>query len=227
MDRDRCGWVLVLVASYTAGNFRSVCKFFSWPFVAILIAIPTIGVLLVGGLRTLGQVLSLKGFLENLPDQVSSLEKLTAQMDKKREQFEALKLAIEEAAGTVDFTSSQLADFQANLDRLQQDNGGLRIDRPQAEDPVERLSAHLSRAEEIFDEGARRYEKEYDEEVERVRGWLLETSVREMKDHEMMSADNAAYVTAVIDVDRRTRRAGRRNLTERDVDRLDALAPTA
>lgn len=197
----------------------------AWPFVAILIAIPAIGVLLVGGLRTLGQVLSLKGFLENLPEQVRSLEKLTAQIEKKREQFDTLKSAIEEAAGTIDFTSSQLADFQANLDRLQQSNTDLRIQRPSSEDPVKRLSIHLNRAKEIFDEGARRYEETYDDQIERARGWLLETSVREMKDFDVLSPERAAYITAVIDVDRRTRRAGRSNLTQNDIARLDALEP--
>lgn len=195
----------------------------SLPFSIVLIAVPLIGVLLVGGLQLLGQILSLKAFLGELPNQVSTLNKLTQQMDDKRKVFETLSSTISDTAVRIDETSSQLADFQAYVDSTQRHKGsGLAAD-PDELNLVDRLSDHLTEAKRLFDVASQDYIEMNGEDVERVRGWLLESSVRELQDHSCMTDMVADYVKAAIDIDRRTRRSGRRNLEDRDVQHLDYL----
>ena len=227
-------WILIcaagfwyLLGSTPQGISDDYVSSLAWPFVAVLVAVPTIAVMLVGGLQMLGQVLSLKGFLQELPSQVSSLEKLNSQMEKQREKFELMKEDIEEAAGTIDLTSSQIADLQATLDRIRRFDATEPQPVAAGDNLVERLTEHLNRSKEIFDSGARHYSAEFGEEIERVRGWILETSVRELKDQGALSAEDATYVTATLDIDRKTRRAGRRNLERADIERLDHLMPRA
>ncbi|MEM5516671.1 hypothetical protein WNY37_06895 [Henriciella sp. AS95] len=225
-------WIVVCAAGFwfllratPQGISDEYVSSLAWPFVAVLIAVPTIGVLLVGGLSMLGQVLTLRTFLSELPGQVTSLDKLTSQMGKQSEKFETLKVDIEEAAGTIDLASSQLADLQAAIDTLNSSAqpGEAQVNR--GENLVEEFKTHLSCAMHIFNEGAARYLDQKGVEVDRTQGWILESSVRQMKDAGSLDSRHSAYVTALIDLDRRTRRSGRKNLRREDIDLLNRLRP--
>lgn len=191
----------------------------AWPFVTVLLAVPILAVVILGGVRVVGQLLALRAFLSELPDQVNALQALANNMSKSRELFESSKDLISEAASTIDQTTSQLADVEARLKR---------VASPIAEthagaDLVSELSAHLDRAKWLFDEAATLHAKHNAQGVQRARGWILSESVAELKNAGFLSGPAAAYVEAALEVDRRTRRSGRANLEKADIDRLNSL----
>ena len=60
----------------------------AWPFVVVLFAVPLLAIFMLGGLKILGQIISLKEFLGQLPQQVATLEKLAGNMQRNRELIE-------------------------------------------------------------------------------------------------------------------------------------------
>lgn len=195
----------------------------AWPFVTVLIAVPLLAVVILGGVRVVGQILALRSFLAELPEQVNTLQALANNMTKSRELFESSKDLISDAAAAIDQTTSQLADVEARLKRVAQPSSvGA---QPVGTDLVSELSDHLERAKSLFDEAATLHERHNAQGVQRVRGWILSESVAELRNAGYLSAAAADYVEAALEIDRRTRRAGRANLDQADIDRLNRLRP--
>lgn len=195
-----------------------------WPFVIILIAVPILAILLIGGLRIVGEVLSLKSFLDDLPGHVTVLGDLAGAMRKHREYFEAANTEVQNAASAIEQSTSQLADVGARLRVGQQDRAQADIALDQPDDLVTRLGRHLEATSQKFDRAAKRHAEDEGQGVKRVSGWILDDSVDELLRTGYLTASEAAYIKAVLDVDRRTRRSSRANLSNEDVRRLDELS---
>jgi hypothetical protein len=195
----------------------------AWPFVTVLIAVPVLAVIILGGVRVMGQLLALRSFLSELPGQVDTLQALANNMAKSRELFESSKDLISDAASAIDQTTSQLADVEARLKRVAQPQGGQAPH--QGVDLVSELSGHLERARALFDEAANLHQRHNAQGVQRVRGWILSESVAELRNSGYLSGGAADYVEAALEIDRKTRRAGRANLEQADIDRLNRLRP--
>lgn len=192
----------------------SVASELAWPFVVVLLGLPLLSIALLGGLEVLRQVISLKSFMDDLPQQVAALDNIG-------KQFGSAQRSIADAASAIDQSTSQLADLQARA-KLQAKE--ISTDGPAREaDLATRLSDHLGRAKDYFDRAASQYEQDNKQGVKRVQGWILPEAVEMLRSSGSLSPSAAAYLNASLDVDRRTRRSGRANLTEAELNRLDEL----
>lgn len=218
------GWVSLcsyvfwqLLASTPEGVTSSALQALAWPFATILLTVPLLAILLLGGLEMLRQVLALRTFLGELPEQVSVLETLG-------KRFESSRDLIADAASAIDQSTSQLADVEARVKWLSARQDGVAGAQP-GTDLIASLSRHLEKAKELFDAAAADYERDNKQGVTRARGWILAESVSELRTKGYLTKAVADYVDAALEVDRRTRRAGRSNLEQADIERLDRLEP--
>ncbi|MGE0530572.1 MAG: hypothetical protein AB7G40_02560 [Hyphomonadaceae bacterium] len=219
-----CSTVFWLALSVTPEGITSQSlQNLAWPFVTVLIAVPILAVIILGGVRVVGQLLALRAFLSELPGQVDALQALANNMAKSRELFESSKDLISDAASAIDQTTSQLADVEARLKRVTAPTSG--PGQIQGADLVSELSDHLERAKSLFDEAATLHARHNAQGVQRVRGWILSESVTELRNSGYLSSAAAEYVEAALEIDRKTRRAGRANLEQADIDRLNRLRP--
>lgn len=195
----------------------------SWQFVIVLVAVPVLGLVMIGGLKMLGYAVTIRELLKELPEQVQTLDQLSKVTEKSGDQIERSKAAMTEAAGTLDEAMSQLADFESRLAQLS--NGGAQVTAAKAtrQELVERLIRHLDQAKKIFDDADILHAQKSGAGVERVRGWILDSSVAELQAAGALPPMVAAYIFKALEVDRKTRRAGRSNLDPADLAALDAL----
>lgn len=224
----------------------------AWPFTTMVIAVPLIVTLLLGGIRLIGRVISLRRLLSELPEQISHFDKfgnaLKTNKDKLEEVSEDLgglksgladleglktslkvledfKARLDALSGQVDELASSVAD-QSSRQRAVGTGEEISSEAGGLTTRVEMLNKHLQKAKDLFNDA----DKEYSESttyggVYRSRGWILPESVEELAENEFLSRRATKYILAVIQVDRETRRAARSNLTEDQVRNLDNLEP--
>lgn len=190
----------------------------AWPFATILLVLPVLAIALLGGMEMLRQVMSLKDFLAQLPAQVQVL-------DGVAKRFESSRDLIADAAAAVDQSTSQLADLEARVKRQAPAPAGVPDGEAGGVDTVAALSQHLDKAKSLFDAAATDYEKKNKQGITRARGWILPESVNELIGGGYLNEKAGRYVDAVLNVDRRTRRSGRSNLSSADIDQLNNLEP--
>lgn len=210
----------------------------SWQFVIVLVAVPVLAIVMIGGLKMLSYAVTIRELLRDLPEQVQTLGQLSQVATTIGDQIERAKGAMIEAAGTFDQAMSQLADFQSRMAQtsnasslLNGPNSGVAAQgtqsaaQPTQKELVDELIRHLDHAKQIFDSAAKKYETEKGTSVERVRGWILDSSVAELRAAGAITPMQAAYIGLALDVDRKTRRSGRSNLDPADLTALDAIEP--
>lgn len=224
------GWVfgvafafLTLLRSLPDGMTVATIGLLSWQFVIVLVSVPILGVVMIGGLKMLSYAVTIRELLKELPEQVQTLDALSTVTQKSGDQIERSKAALTEAAGTLDQAMSQLADFESRLAQLRNGNNQTPGVAASHQDLVERLIRHLDQARKLFDEADRRHADETGAGVERVKGWILDSSVSELRSAGALPDLVAAYLHKALEVDRKTRRAGRSNLDPADLAALDAL----
>jgi len=195
----------------------------SWQFVIVLVAVPVLGLVMIGGLKMLSYAVTIRELLKELPEQVQTLDQLSKVTEKSGEQIERSKAAMTEAAGTLDEAMSQLADFESRLAQLPNGSAHLPAAKATRQELVDQLVRHLDQAKKIFDDADARHAQKSGVGVERVRGWILDSSVAELQAAGALPPLVAAYIFKALEVDRKTRRAGRSNLDPADLAALDAL----
>lgn len=236
-------WPLLGIALLTAWVFGSAFAFLSllrilpdgmtvetlgllsWQFVIVLVAVPILALVMIGGLKMLSYAVTIRELLNELPQQVQTFESLSRVAAKSGDQIERSKAAMSEAAGTLDQAMSQLADFESRISQLQAMPSSSNGAKATQQELVDELVRHLDQAKQIFDAAARRYEEDNGTRVERVRGWILDSSVAELRKADAITPMQAAYIGLALEVDRKTRRSGRSNLDPADLLALDAIEP--
>lgn len=218
-------WVVVcsfafwwLLKATPEGITSGAVQALAWPFATILLVLPILAIALLGGMEMLRQVVSLKDFLGQLPAQVEVL-------DDVAKRFESSRDLIADAAAAVDQSTSQLADLEARVKRRAPAPAGVAENEPGGIDIVAALSQHLETAKSLFDAAAVSYEQKNKQGITRARGWILPESVNELIAGGYLNERAGRYVDAVLNVDRRTRRSGRSNLSHADIDQLNSLEP--
>lgn len=180
---------------------------------------------MVGGLKMINHAVTIRDLLRELPQQVQTFDELAKVAARSGEHIEKSKAAMTEAAGTLDQAMSQLADFESRFAQLRGVSETPADAQITQQELVDELNRHLNRAKELFDNAAKDHEERTGLAVERARGWILDSSVADLRKAGALKPMVAAYIDLALDVDRKTRRSGRSNLEAAHIQALDALEP--
>lgn len=195
----------------------------AWPFVTALTAIPLVATISIGGLKMLGQLTSMRKFLENLPQHIEHIEALSTRIETTRQSISTSMAQINSAAGVIDQSVGQMVDVQARL-KFGDNSSTATNTTKETSDAVKSFWNHQDKMKSIFERAASAYEAQNTEGVRRVRGWILDASVDQLHQSGLLDNAEAAYIKCVLEVDRETRVRGRENLTTSHIDYMDRMA---
>lgn len=196
-------WVAICAAAFlyvlnAIGASESVLQWTTWPVTLIMLGMPLIVGVMLGGLQFMRQLLELKQFSDKLPDFVKDIERMTG--------------AIKEAAASAN-EAANAADQAA----------GEAANANTAADPtlVGRFFKHYDRVKEIFEEKMSKLANasEFPRYLQSDRDGALAA----LKKARLVTDSLSTYIVKTIDLERATRRTRRTTLTPEEVAELDQL----
>lgn len=199
-------WVAICAAAFlyvlnAIGASESVLQWTTWPVTLIMLGMPLIVGVMLGGLQFMRQLLELKQFSDKLPEFVKDIERMTSAIKEAA-------ASANEAADAADQAAGEAANANSEADPVL----------------VARFFKHYDRVKELFEEKMSKLPNasEFPRYLQKDR----EGALTALKKARLVSDGFANYVIKTIDLERSTRRTRRTTLTSPEVAELDQLAAT-
>lgn len=192
-----------------------------WPFVILSVAFPACLVLATGGLTLVKQLIDARTSIDALPAKLANLEHQLNQSstiaDSYADRVTSLLQAVEKAAAkteSIQRTVEGVVEFVQDASVEAADTNATSEKRPLAE----ALKGHYEFIKQMYRNAIHQIGPGV---IESGRGFIRSENVEVLKGLGILSPEAASYMTLGLELEARTRRTNRANLTDIQIKQLD------